>query len=141
GAAGCVRAGGRRRCTRVVAADRLHARGHPGTLHDVRRGARPRPGRTARLRGVGAEDRRGRVALGRRTRPPSQSPPRSAFRGTRGGVRRARPGLLPGYPVVTIRVAVTDPSLPVWPVTVTVEPALRSATDAGVVTAVFAFVC
>ena len=60
---------------RRVAAGGLHPGGDPGAVHDVRGGAGAGPDRHGRLRRLGTEDRRRRVALGRRTRPPAQPPP------------------------------------------------------------------
>ena len=74
--------GGRGR--RGVAAHRLHPGGHPRAVHDVCRRGGARAGRPRRVRGVRREGRCGRLALGRRTRPPAQPP----ARGHRGRSRR-----------------------------------------------------
>ena len=70
-----------------LAAGRLHARGHPRAVHHVRRRAGAGPGRPPRLRRLGPQGRRGRLAVGRRARPSAQPPPRGGRRGPRGRVR------------------------------------------------------
>ena len=52
-------------------------------------------GRPAGVRRVGPEGRRGRLAVGRRARPPAQPPSRGDRRGARGRVRGAAGGVLP----------------------------------------------
>ena len=79
----------------TLAAGRLHARGDAGAVHDVRRRAGAGPDRHGRLRRLGAEDRCGRLAVGRGARPPAQPPPRGLRRGARGRVRRPAARLLP----------------------------------------------
>ena len=58
-----------------LAAGRVHPRGDLGTLHDVRGRPRPGPGLHRRLRRLGAQDRRGRLAVGRGAGPPPNHRP------------------------------------------------------------------
>ena len=69
--------------------DRLHPGRHPRALHHVCGRSRAGPGRPRRVRGVRREGGRGRIALGRRTRPAPQPSPRGHRRRPRG--RRAPP--------------------------------------------------
>ena len=69
-----------------LATRRLHARRDARAVHDVCGRARAGPGLDARLRCLGAQDGRRRVAVGRRTGPTAQPPPR----GVRRRARRAK---------------------------------------------------